>query len=187
MKKYAVFTFLFLIIHSVYGQNENVIPINISYFGETITHPGIEIGYENNFFESFNFTVSLGMYTHQRNHTGLFLNTGINWRHTFPIGYSMEFGVGAGYLHTWEIGGDTYVVDDNENVSIKQQYGHPHFMPSIKLGLIGWDFREKTDIPLRINADIIIFGQLPFNSYIIPHAALKIGGTYYLSIRSISK
>jgi len=183
VKKYTVLTMLFLIIYSIYGQNGKVIPINVSYFGETITHPGIEIGYENTFFKSFNFTVSIGVYTHPRNHTGLFLNSGINWRHTFPIGYSMEFGVGIGYLHTWEIGGDKYIVDDSGNVSIKPKSGYPRFMPSIKLGLIGWDFRKKTDIPLRLNADVIIFGQLPFNSYIMPHAALKIGGTYYLPLQ----
>jgi hypothetical protein len=32
---------------------------------------------------------------------------------------------------------------------------------------------------MRINADIIVFGQYPFNNYMLPHAALKIGATYY--------
>jgi len=183
LKKSILFAVMALLtVNYLSGQESKIsIPVNISYFGETITHPGIEIGYENTFFRSFNYTVSIGAYVHQRNHTGLFLEAGVNWRHTFPIGYSMEFGLGLGYLHTWEHGGDTYLVDDNGNVSLKPKYGHPHFMPSVKLGLIGWDFRKKTNIPLRLNADIIIFGQYPFNNYIMPHAALKVGGTYYLS------
>jgi len=182
MKTLVFLLLIFLTGNTIYGQdNKRVLPINVSYFGDTLINPGIEIGYENTFWRSFNYTVSIGTYVHQRNHTGLFLEAGINWRHTFPIGYSMEFGLGLGYLHTWEHGGDTYVVDDNGNVSVNPKYGHPHFMPSVKLGLIGWDFREKTNIPLRLNADIIIFGQYPFNNYMLPHAALKIGGTYYFS------
>jgi hypothetical protein len=183
MKKCTVFAVIvFVTVHYVYGQeNKTTIPVNISYFGETMVHPGIVFGYANTFFRSFNFTFSIGAYLHKRNYAGLFLETGINWRHTFPIGYSMEFGLGLGYLHTWENGGDTYVVDGDGNVSVKPKYGHPHFMPSVKLGLLAWDFRKKTKIPLRLNADIIVFGQYPFNNYILPHAALKIGGTYYFA------
>jgi hypothetical protein len=171
----------FLCINYIYGQDRRVIPINISYFGETLVHPGFVIGYENNFFRSFNFTVSIGTYIHYRNHAGLFLNAGLNWRHTFPIGYSMEFGFGLGYLHTWVHGGNIYIVDDDGNVSIKPNRGRPHFMPSLKIGLLGWDFRKRTEIPLRLNADIIIFGRYPFNNFILPHVAMRIGGTYYFS------
>jgi len=164
---------------NIFAEDKNIIPINVSYFGETLVHPGIEISYENTFFKTFNFTVGIGAYIHQRNHVGLFVNSGLNWRHTFSIGYSMEFGLGLGYLHTWEQGGDTYTVDDNGNVSVKPKYGHPHFMPVIKLGLLGWDFRKKTNVPLRLNGDIIIFGQYPFNNFMMPHVALKVGATYF--------
>ena len=182
MKKVIVFiTLVVLSTNFIYGQDKRVVPINISYFGKTLAHPGIAICYENTFYRSFNFTVSMGTYTHQRNPTGLFLDAGLNWRHTFPIGYSMEFGFGLGYLHTWANGGNIYTVDDAGDASIKQNYGRPHFMPSVKLGLLGWDFRNKTDIPLRLNADIIVFGRYPFNNFIMPHVALSIGGTYYLS------
>jgi len=175
-----IFIVLFFIGNLIYAQENNrIIPINISYFGEMIVHPGIEIGYENTFYKWFNYTASIGTYVHQRNHVGLFLSAGINWRYTFPIGYSMEFGLGLGYLHTWEHGGDVYIVDDNGNVSVKPKYGRPHFMPSVKLGLLGWDLRKKSNIPIRINTDIIVFGQYPFNNYLLPHVALKIGVTYY--------
>jgi len=181
MKKiFMVFVLICLFLPSTFGQDKRTMPINVSYFGESLIHPGIEIGYENTFFKSFNFTVGIGAYIHQRNHVGLFVNTGINWRHTFPIGYSMEFGLGLGYLHTWEHGGNTYIVDDSGNVSIKSKYGRPNFMPTVKLGLLGWDFQKKAGIPLRINADILIFGQYPFNNYVMPHVALKTGVTYYI-------
>jgi hypothetical protein len=172
---------LLFITHNVCGQDNKTIPINISYFGETFVHPGIEIGYENTFFKKFNYTASIGTYFHQRNHTDLFLSGGLNWRHTFSFGYSPEFGIGLGYLHTWEAGGSTYTVDENGKVSKKTKWGHLHIMPSVKLGLLGWDLRKKTNIPLRINGDIVVFGQYPFNNYLLPHLAIKIGATYYFT------
>jgi len=45
----------------------------------------------------------------ERNHVGLFLSAGLNWRHMFSIGYSPQFGIGLGYLHTWEHDGRTYL------------------------------------------------------------------------------
>ncbi|MDR0300970.1 MAG: hypothetical protein LBI04_01500 [Treponema sp.] len=182
MRKYVILFLMAIISYSAFGQdNHKFIPLNISYFGETLVHPGFEAGYENNFYKWFNYTISIGTYVHQRHHRGFFLNGGINWRYTFPIGYSMEFGVGLGYLHTWQHGGKTYTVDDDGNVNEKTVYGHPSFMPTIKLGLLGWDLRKKTDIPMRINIDAIAFGQLPFNNYFMPHFALKTGATYYFT------
>jgi hypothetical protein len=181
MKKGLVILLLLTAANFVYGQNKKEIPINISYFGDYLLHPGIEIGYENTFYKGFNFTVSIGTYIHQRNHVGLFFNAGANWRHTFPIGYSVELGLGLGYMHKWEHGGDTYLVDDSGNVSVKPKYGQPRFMPFVKLGLLGWDFRKKTNLPLRINVDVIGFAEYPFNNFILPHFALKVGGTYYFT------
>ena len=174
------FFMLIIIINPLYAQK--VIPVNISYFGETITNPGFETSYENNFLKGFNFTISAGFYVHQRNHTALFLNGGINWRHTFPIGYSIEFGAGLGYLQTWTHGGDVYNIDDNGNVFVKQKTGRANLMPLLKLGVLGWDFRESNDIPIRINVDVIFFGQYPFNNFMMPHFALKTGATYYFEI-----
>ena len=168
----------------IYAQeNSKVIPINFSYFGETVTRPGFVIGYEKAFHRLFYVTVSLGTYVHQRNHTGLFLSAALNWRHAFSSGYSPQFGIGLGYLHTWEHGGPTYTVGDDGNVSIRPRTGRPHFMPSVKLGLFGWDFRQRTSIPMRINTDIIMFGQYPFNNFILPRVALRVGATYFFELR----
>ena len=145
-------------------------------------HPGIEAGYENNFYKGFNFTVSMGTYVHQRHHRGLYLNAGINWRYTFSFGYSPEIGLGLGYLHTWQHGGKTYTVDDDGDVSKKTVFGRPSLMPIVKLGILGWDLRKKTDIPMRLNVDAIAFGQFPYNNYIMPHFALKAGATYYFNL-----
>jgi len=183
LKKISVLVLL-ITGNIIYAQESNrVIPLNLSYFGETITHPGVVIAYEKAFHRLFNFTVSIGTYVHQRNHVGLFLSAGLNWRHTFSSGYSPQFGIGLGYLHTWEHGGRTYVVDADGNVSVRPRIGRPNFMPSVKLGFFGWDLRQRTDIPIRINADIIAFGQFPFNNFILPRVALRVGATYFLELR----
>jgi hypothetical protein len=56
MKKYIVFALVLLAVHSIYGQDKRIIPINISYFGDSLLHPGIEIGYENTFYKWFKGT-----------------------------------------------------------------------------------------------------------------------------------
>jgi hypothetical protein len=103
----------------------------------------------------------------------------INWRKTFTCGYGLNFGVGIGYLHTWPHGGKIYTVDDNGTVDIKTNWGKPSLMPSLKLGLLSWDFRRRSSLPLRLFSDIIIFGEYLYNDYIMPHAALNLGATYY--------
>jgi hypothetical protein len=174
---------MILVTVSVFAQEKKTqLPMNISYFGETLIHPGFVVGYENNFHKWFNYTLSVGTYVQQRHHTGLFFEAGINWRYTFSFGYSIELGVGLGYLHTWQHGGKTYTVSDDGVVSEKMVLGSPSFMPSIKLGLLGWDFRKKTNVPLRINIDGIIFGQLPYNNGFMPHFAIKSGATYYFEL-----
>jgi hypothetical protein len=183
MRKYFIALLMAILFWPAFGEdNQKLIPVNISYFGDTLAHPGIEAGYENNFYKWFNYTASIGTYVHQRHHRALFLNGGINWRYTFPVGYSLEFGVGLGYLHTWQHGGKTYTVDDDGNVKTKKVYGYPAFMSTIKLGLLGWDLRKKTNIPVRLNIDVIAFGQLPYNNYFMPHFALKAGATYYFAV-----
>jgi hypothetical protein len=189
MRKLIILLLVVIFSHSLFGQeNQSArqIPINFSYFGETLVHPGFEAGYENTFYKWFNYTASIGYYVHQRHHAGLFLSAGINWRYTFSIGYSLEFGVGLGYLHTWQHGGKTYTVDDDGNVDRKIASGFPSFMPTIKICLFGWDLRNKTGIPIRINIDAIVFGQLPYNRYFMPHFALKTGLTYYFNTQTRS-
>jgi len=35
------------------------------------------------------------------------------------------------------------------------------FLEALTIGVFGWDLRKKTNIPMRINADAIVFGQYP--------------------------
>jgi hypothetical protein len=173
----SVFFNAFLVNAQFY---ENEIPITGSYFGETLLHPGIYLGSEWPVRKNLVVGYGLGTYLHCKHHLGLFLSGDFSWRKTFRPGYTICFGLGIGYLHTWPHGGKIYSVDENGNIESVTNWGQPSVMPSLKLGLLGWDFRQKTSFPCRIFADVVIFGQYPYNDYIMPHAALSLGATYYL-------
>jgi len=180
MRRTLLLFFLLFFINNINAQVfEEQIPVTISYFGETIIHPGLYMGSERLLNNAFVVSFGIGTYLHYRHHQGLFIHANISWRKTFNFGYGVEFGMGLGYLHTWEHGGKTYTVDDYGNVKEKTKWGRPSLMPIIKLGFLNWDFRKNINTPLRLFSDIVIFGQYPYNNYIMPHIALKIGGTYY--------
>ncbi len=176
-------TALIIILIPVFGYAQSFkseIPITGSYFGETLVHPGIYIGSEYSIKKSLVACFGLGSYLHYKHHVGLFLSGEVDWRKTFKSGYVLSFGIGIGYLHAWPHGGEIYTVDDNGDVESKTNWGRPSLMPSLKLGLLSWDFRQKDIFPCRIFADIVLFGQYPYNDYMMPHAALSLGLTYYL-------
>ncbi|MDH5717947.1 MAG: hypothetical protein OEZ22_09945 [Spirochaetia bacterium] len=158
------------------------LPLTLSYFGETLVHPGVYAGSEISIHENFLASLSIGTYLHYRHHRGAFVNADFSWRKTFSIGYSMEFGAGLGYLHTWSHGGTIYTVTDAGVVEEKPNYGFSSLMPKLNLNLLGWDFRKSHDIPFRAFSGIVLFGQYPYNQFMMPHFALQLGGTYYLNL-----
>jgi hypothetical protein len=180
--KTLLFLFFLLFYRPVFCQDslKTVIPVNISYFGETLIHPGFSCSYEKKVYKNFLLNTQVGGYLQYRNHFGIFVDASMLWRKTFKCGYSMQYGLGLGYLHTWEHGGKTYTVDDNGNVETKFKWGHPSFMPSLTLGFLGWDFSIKKHLPFRINVDGVLFGQYPFNHFMMPHFAIRTGVTYYI-------
>ena len=175
-----ILIFLFFSFKGYALNLPDVIPITGSYFGETLVHPGIYAGSEYTIKGGFFTSFGMGYYLHYRHHGGLFISGDVNWRKIFNCGYGLTFGIGIGYLHTWPHGGKIYTVDDQGHVDTKTNWGKPSFMPSLKLGLLSWDFRKKNIVPLRLFSDIVIFGEYPYNDYMMPHAALNIGATYYL-------
>ena len=174
---------LLVIFNPVFGSAQffkGEIPVTASYLGETLLHPGIYLGSEYSIKNNLVACFGMGTYLHCKHHLGAFISSDLNWRKTFRFGYGLDFGIGIGYLHTWPHGGEIYIVNDNGDIETKTNWGKPSVMPSLKLGLLSWDFRQKNIFPCRIFADIIIFGQYPYNDYMMPHAALNMGATYYL-------
>ncbi len=70
-----------------FGQSEsqgNDFAITVSYYGETLTRPGLLVGVALPFWgwsgHSLSVPIETGFYVHKRNHTGLFLGTGIAYK-----------------------------------------------------------------------------------------------------------
>ena len=161
---------------------ERVLPVTAGYFGETLAHPGLYVGTERSLAMGFGVEYGVGGYVHYRYQSALFASVAMSWRLTTAVGYTFSLAVGIGYLHAFRSGGPTYTVYDSGQVEETTDWGSPSFMPSFKLGLLGWDFRTRAGLPWRVSADAIAFGQYPINDFMMPHAALLVSATYFWSI-----
>ncbi len=162
------------------------LPLTVCYFGETITHPGLSVGTElslnGNAVHNLFVTANIGSYLHVRNHAALFINTEFGYRITARSGYYFEVLAGAGYMHTW-LDGTVYEIGDDGLVYEIADPGRPAFMPSVTVGLFGWDFSKKNLGNFRTFIRLQAFGQYPYNTVMLPHLALQAGVTYYFPTR----
>ncbi|MCP4297217.1 MAG: hypothetical protein GY786_16570, partial [Proteobacteria bacterium] len=75
---------------------------------------------------------------------------------------------------TWPDGVIYSGVNSKGDLIEKKNCGDPHVKLNLSLGLIGWDFKKRTNIPLTTVVRIAGFGEYPYNSFILPHFALQI-------------
>ncbi len=148
-----------------------------TYYGETITHPGVAIGGEFYAFERPRYKLiaaaKVGTYLHPRSHGAAFLDGELGHRVTARFGLYGDLFMGVGYFHTWPWG-DVYVRAPDGGVEKKLNLGHPHVKFGGALGL-GWDLSKNTDVPLSVFARLEMFGEFPFNTGIAAHGALMTG------------
>ena len=168
-------------VQQISAQNEpdNYPPfsITVSYCGETATHPGLVVGMEYGLIETnwyrLSIAAQIGGYYHHRNHTGLFIETILSNRATTAFGLYGEIGVGVGYLHTWSAG-DVYARQAGGGIALVENTGRAH----VKLtGDIrsGFDFSKNQILPGGVFMGLALFGEYPFNGFMLPHAALQTG------------
>ncbi|MBN1116158.1 MAG: hypothetical protein JXA77_03070 [Bacteroidales bacterium] len=167
----------------------------LSYFGQALTHPGYKVGFEYEFWSidkvhtkkngnvidrkhSFFLSENISNYYHSRNHVGLLLNSEIGYRYIREKGFMYEAALGLGYFHTF-INGDTYSVNDNNEVSRIPLAGQSNFSSLYSFG-IGKDYSFKMGKPWAWHAKFIKFIQFPFGSQYISYSAVEFGLIYYL-------
>ncbi len=167
--------------------------VSLSYFGEWISHPGFTLGAEYKLRENQKQSVKLftalsaGRYVHQENHKALFIDALIGHRFTTPVGYFGDILLGVGYLHTWPDAVGYTGVDEDGNLIEKDHPGDPHIKLNLSLGLLGWDFGKRTNIPLTAVTRVALFGETHYNDYILPHVALQVEFTYQFCTRKGDK
>jgi hypothetical protein len=164
-------------------------PMNISYYGNFATHPGIKLGFDWNLLliekskeksrrtkikrKLLFVAPSLAFYTHPKSHTGLLLSTDLGWRrYTTKLFYS-EIGLGVGYLRKFN-SGETWEIDADGNATSSRGTSRGYFAPSLSLGL-GQHFSTKSnvnfDIFMKLNTNFI----LGYSAAWVPELSTEIG------------
>lgn len=164
--------------------------VNISYFGQTITHPGLKAGLEYT-LKSKNFirnkrngtqvpkkyelilTSNLGFFYQKRFNTSFLLNAEIGYRRVRNKGFKIELLLGAGTLRTF-VNGDTYKVYNDGSVERIRYAGQWGFAPSLSLG-VGKDFGFVGNSSMGFHIKPVMYVQMPYNLTVLPHFILEAG------------
>jgi hypothetical protein len=191
----SIIIFLTVSAYGQVGNHEKPLRLNISYFGEFVTHPGIKLGAEYPLAlrvkekigskgkqkrrEHLLFTGgNLGFYRHKRNHFGAFLNAELGYRKTRTKGFKTEGAIGIGYFRTF-LDGRTYEVKDNGEVETIKLAGRNKLMYSFSFG-IGKDLYQKYQVPISWIVKPTLFVETPYNNGFLPHFALELGVSYLI-------
>ena len=166
--------------------------LKLSY-NSSLIYPGISTGIEfplNNanikvfkdqklvrYFRKGNLiSVNLNWYHHPDFQDNLYLTTEWVMRRTRFTGFISEFSVGPGFSRTF-LGGTTYKVDDNGNVSVIKLAGYNYALITIGGGL-GYDFSMKKHVPFSTLVKMNLISMFPYNSTIYFRPVLELGIRY---------
>lgn len=172
--------------------------IRLSYVG-TIVYPGLKLGIaipvkqitlakqggKKYRLKDRHLVLNLSGYHHPDFHDNLYLTAEWQMRRTKPSGWFTEFSPGLGYSRTF-LGGTTYRVADNGEVSIKRAAGYGYFLATVGGGL-GYDFsvRQTRPITAFFRANVLV--MLPYNSFLYVRPTVELGLTYKLPAISLIK
>jgi hypothetical protein len=176
-------------------QAQNLRPQSIyaSYFGETVTHPGLKVGVnyqlknwdktkikksgnEKVIQKSIDFSPSIGLFYHNDYQTGLFVLPELSYSRKNVKGIYMTYAVGAGYMRTFI----PNVYDLNSNGEIEKTHvGYNYFNTNYSI-TFGKDLSIKKKIPLSIYIKPQLMYAILNYSKGIKYFALELGVNYRL-------
>jgi hypothetical protein len=164
--------------------------LRVSYFGKSVTRPGIKVGSCCVLF-SFKphvrsdgsevpreiiLTPNAGFYYHFKNHAGMFINAETGFRIIYPKGFFWQVDAGAGYLRTF-LAAPVYQVNGLGEAHQIVLAGNNQFMPSAGFTL-GKCYREQDKKIRSLFGRIGGFLQYPFNTMWLPSITLEIGTSF---------
>jgi hypothetical protein len=173
-------------------RQETLNTLNVSYFGKSVTRPGIKVGtsytyhgFKPRFHENGDSVTrqlvllpNIGTYFHFENHYGLFVNAETGFRVVYPKGLFWQVEAGAGFLRTF-LAGKVYEVNDQGEVSRIVLAGSNQFMPSAGITL-GKNLAEREKLVSAFFGRIGGFLQYPYNTMWLPSITLELGITFNL-------
>lgn len=146
-------------------------------------------GKEKDFTKDRFVTANLSWYHHPAFHDNVYISAGWTMRRTKSHGFLTEFSPEIGLSRTF-LGGTTYRVDDNGNVTIKRAAGYYYALVSVGGG-IGYDFSKKKQKPFLLFSKFNLLMMFPYNSTIYLRPVVEIGLIYkpfdFLSLKVKSK
>jgi hypothetical protein len=191
-------------VDSTYFEKKST-NLKLSY-NSSLIYPGSRIGVEfpiktihitklkasgvsQDFVKDRFITANISWYHHPKFHDNIYLTSGWTMRRTKSKGFIIEFSPEVGISRTF-LGGTTYKVDSNGNVSIEKFAGYYYALLSIGGG-IGYDFSRTKHLPLIAFSKLNILTMFPYNSTIYMKPAFEIGLVYkpsnFLSLKVKSK
>jgi hypothetical protein len=175
----AVFTSCFVFVwmlSAAQKDSSSVHHIGMSYFSEGGWYPGFALNYERQLLANKSFQLLLagkaGAYFHYQNHTGVFLMIQSGQRFRLHKQLYFEHFLGVGYLHSFLNGGDAYYVNASGQVQKANDWGNPHFMPSISFG---FSYNLGGKVPTSVFIRPMLFWQIPFNQVSLLQYAFEVG------------
>src|SRR5690554_679529 len=166
-KSFVVLLFLLLGSSAAFSQGD---PgprhgVHVAYLGETLTHPGLSIGYEKYLNEDSKFQVfiraNIGFYHHYRNNNTYMFTLETGFRRNFSSGLFLEQSLGVGYFYRQIHGDGQFTVNENGSIVEKGSLGNS-FLPFVANVGLGYHFQtKKAQISpfLRPN----FYWKMPFN------------------------
>ncbi len=179
--------------HSKCQEITQQVTVNVSYFGKTISHPGLKIGIEYPLMvvdveklkksgvaipktKSIFLTGNL-IYNHHRRYNSIVLvNTEIGYRITRKKGFKMGVLLGFGGLRTI-IDEDTYQVSDQGKIKLIRHPGQWGFAPSLSFEL-GKDMGFQKSLPWAYHLKPSFYFQIPYNHSFLMNFVLEFGVSY---------
>lgn len=144
---------------------------------------------KRDFINDLYITANFSWYHHPQFHDNIYFTSGCILRRTKPNGFFTEFSPEIGYSRTF-LGGTTYAVDNDGNISIEKLAGYNYAFISVGEGL-GYDFSKTKSMPYLVYYKFNLFSMFPYNSTFYLRPAMELGWIYkpsdFLSIKTKQK
>lgn len=184
-----IYTFIFSASFSL-AQNSKPLGkyfYTISYFGEKVFHPSLQISVNRSLYISkninnqenrFDFGFAISNYIHPKNHVGLRLTPIVSFIHANKKGLEYGLKSDAGFMRRF-YQGKVFEVDDNGNVNQKYFAGQNAFTYGVYIVIArNWNASKSKNI--RLFAELGAFKETNYNESSLLHPTLNLGISKYI-------
>jgi len=172
--------------------DSNKIPLNISYYGNLVIHPGIKIGADWNLLmihktkekkrktkvirKILYVSPNVAFYYHNNSNIGIIPSAEVGWRRYNNKLFYREVDFGLGYFHKFNMGETWEVTNDKIEKKISSSRGY--FTPSLSVAF-GKVFLRKEKEPVTAFVKINANNLLHYNANSVLELSFELGFKFY--------